>query len=730
MGDHRPEYYQDVEQCVDDVIQKVGKTIILGIPLALGKPNQLVNAFYRRIKSDPSLHLTICTALSLERPKGSSDLENRFLGPFAKRMFDGYVDLEYMTDLRSKQLPPNFQLREFYSRAGTYLGEESAQQNYVSSNYTHAWRDILNSGVNVIAQMVSKTDIDGKPRFSLSCNPEITLDLAPALRQKEKEGMKIAAIAQVNQNLPFMYGDAVVDPDYFDMVVDAPEYTTRLFSAPKMSITTPDYMIGIYASALIKDAGTLQIGIGSLGDALCYGLIMREKHNPSYTQFLNDAGIMDRFGDVIGRLGGTEPFSKGITGSTEMLVDGYLHLIDNGVVRRNVYENVVLQRLLNEDRMTDAVTPETLELLLAENAVNTVLTREDVAFLVHYGIFREGLTFRDGAIHCDDGRQVSSDLNDPANLEQVMTHCLGTHLKNGVLVYGGFFLGPEAFYERLRTMSEAARKKIYMTSVLNVNQLYANNPYLSEALKVEQRQHGRFVNACLKVTLNGNVVSDALEDGQVVSGVGGQYNFVAMAHALPNARSIIMCKGLRGAGKNQASNIVYNYGHVTIPRHLRDIVITEYGIADLRGKSDSEVIAALLNITDSRFQDGLLKQAQDAGKMPRDYCIDDKHRNNYPERLEAAITDYKKAGYFEPFPFGTDFTDDELVIGKALKELKAQMSEGMSRFTSLGKAMTIGRFPDAANPYLERMQLDNPSSAKEKMMAKLVVYALSRQGAI
>ncbi len=98
-------------------------------------------------------------------------------------------------------------------------------------------------------------------------------------------------------------------------------------------------------------------------------------------------------------------------------------------------------------------------------------------------------------------------------------------------------------------------------------------------------------------------MSDGLADGRVVSGVGGQYNFVSMAHALPDARSILCVRTTRTSGGKTTSNIVWNYAHTTIPRHLRDIVITEYGIADLRGRTDHEVIAALLNVADSRFQE-------------------------------------------------------------------------------------------------------------------------------
>ena len=78
MEGKRPVFYQDVEKCVDDVISKVGKKIVFGMPLGLGKPNEFANVLYRRAKKDPSIQLTFCTALSLEKPKGASDLEQNF----------------------------------------------------------------------------------------------------------------------------------------------------------------------------------------------------------------------------------------------------------------------------------------------------------------------------------------------------------------------------------------------------------------------------------------------------------------------------------------------------------------------------------------------------------------------------------------------------------------------------------------------------------------------------
>jgi hypothetical protein len=217
----------------------------------------------------------------------------------------------------------------------------------------------------------------------------------------------------------------------------------------------------------------------------------------------------------------------------------------------------------------------------------------------------------------------------------------------------------------------------------------------------------------------------------MVSGVGGQYNFVSQAHALEGGRSILMAKSTREKGREVSSNVVWNYGHITIPKHLRDVVITEYGIADLRGKCDRDVIEALLNITDSRFQEELLNKAKSAKKVPENYEIPERFKRNLPERLEEILAPFKESGFFTPFPFGTDFTEEELVLGRALRALKERMAGAAPGEPSgLEAAMAVESVPEAARPYLERMQLESPANEQETMMQKLVVYALASGGAI
>ena len=152
-----------------------------------------------------------------------------------------------------------------------------------------------------------------------------------------------------------------------------------------------------------------------------------------------------------------------------------------GVVKRKTYNNVPIQRLLNEGKIKEKISPKTLTVLLEEKVVRPKLTRKNFQFLQDFGIFREDLTFEKS--HIIKGKvRIPADLNDKKNLDKVVKYCLGAKLKKGILIHGGFFLGPNSFYDELNNMTEEERRQIYMTSVLNVNQLYGNQ-YGDEELK-------------------------------------------------------------------------------------------------------------------------------------------------------------------------------------------------------------------------------------------------------
>ena len=707
------------EDCVEAILAKVGPRLVVGAPLGIGKPNPLVNALYRRVAADPSLHLRLVTALSLERPTAKSELEKRFLDPFAARVFGDYPELEYMQALRTGRLAPNVELSEFYFKSGSMLGVPAAQQHYISSNYTHVARDMLAAGANVVLQAVAA--LPG-PRYSLASNPDVTLDIYPGLRAAEHAGRPVAVCGMVNRRLPFMFGEAEVAEDFFDFMVDDGGPGQHLFAVPNMPIDPAAHMIGLHASTLIKDGGTLQVGIGSLGDACIHSTRLRHQDNAGYREALERTGVLARGRIHAEALGGIDIFKKGLYAGSEMFGDGLLHLYEAGILKRRVYDHAGLQALLEAGGISEQVSVDTLLALHAAGSIAAHLTAGDVASLQRFGVLRPDLEYREGRLRLPDGAWVDADVSSPAAAARLIP-ALGARLQGGVLVHGAFFLGSQWFYDTLRTMPEPERRLFAMEAVSKVNELFSD-----VELEKLQHRHSRFVNICMKMTLLGAAVSDSLDDGRVVSGVGGQYNFVAMAHALRQARSVLLLRSTHRSHGKLESNIVWEYAHCTIPRHLRDVVITEYGIADLRGKTDAEVIAAMLNLADSRFQEELMARAKRAGKLPADYVIPEPFRRNTPQVLHAALAPLQKAGLFPDLPFGSDFTPEELQLGKALKYLQARSASPVGL---LGLALSLLKPPPTqAAACLERMALQEPRDIKENIFARLVGNALKASGAL
>lgn len=694
-------HFSRIDDCLDDVITRMGPRLVLGIPLGIGKPNPLVNALYARAKANPGLKLRILTALSLEKPKASSDMESRFLDPFVARVFGNYPDLDYVQDRHKGQLPSNVDVIEFFLKSGDYLRNDYAQQNYMNSNYTHAARDMLIQGVNVLAQAVAVRERGGRTEYSLSCNPDVTLDALDLLKAK---GQKAYVILVVNHELPFMEGGAIIDEGIADAIVTDPACTHTVFSAPNMKVTQADYAIGMYVSTLVKDGGTLQIGIGSLGDAIAHALILRDRHNDAYATACRKMGAPED---------NLAPFKQGLYGCSEMFVNGFMALIDAGILRREVFDDARLQQLLNAGKLSSTIDENTLPALLEARVINETLNTDDVKFLKKFGIFKEEVTLHGNHLLID-GQQIGNTLNSAQVYAAIKQHCLGTRLKGGVFMHGGFFLGPRDFYEKLHKLTPERRAGINMTRISYINQLYGH-----ESLAAAQRKDTSFVNTCMMVTLLGAAVSDGLDSGKLVSGIGGQYNFVAQAHALPDARSILMLRATRQANGETASNIVWNYAHNTIPRHLRDIVVTEYGIADLRGQTDSEIIKRLLAICDSRFQPELLAQARAAGKIEPAYDIPEALQHNLPETMKDRLASLNKENLLPDFPFGSDFTPEELAIIRILQRMKESAEHPLQLVKALVTSMTEDKDVPAA--WLERLQLDHPESLKEKVLRQLFI---------
>ena len=606
--------YADPHAVADAILRDCGVKLVVGLPLGLGKANHIANALCERAAADSAIRLTIFTALTLEKPTPKSDLERRFIGPVIERLFGGYPDLDYAKWLHAGILPENIEVAEFFFLAGKWLHHGYAQQHYIAANYTHAVAGMLTRGLNVVLQLVAKRVVNGEVRYSLSCNTDTTLDLLKA-RADGKVDFKL--VGQVNSELPFMPGPGDLPASEFHAILDSAETDFPLFAPPSEPVGDAKYAIGLHTATLIEDGGTLQIGIGQVGDALAQGLIVRDRDNADFRAVMSSLSPSEPARALV-------PFKEGLNGLSEMFFEAFLGLIEAGIVRREV---------------------------------------------------------------------------------------------DGAWLHAAFFLGPKSFYRALRQMPQEKLDRIQMMPVSFTNELYGD-----EDAKRRGRPKARFVNNAMMVTLLGDAISDGLSNGQMVSGVGGQYNFVAQAFALEGAHSILTLEATRHNGRRLESNIRWSYDHTTIPRHLRDIVVTEYGIADLRGKSDAEVIAAMLCVSDSRFQDELMRQAKAAGKLPQGYEIPSAYRANMPERIARALAPLRDKGLLPQFPFGTDFTGIEQRLIPALQRLKEASASPAALLALAWRGLSADDADDAE--CLMRMGLDVPATMRER------VYRLLLRGAL
>jgi len=612
----------DADTAAALILERVGNNLVLGLPLGLGKANHLVNTLTRRALADPGINLQIITALTLTQPRLDNEFKRRLLGPAMSRLFGDYPPLDYAGMLRDGRLPANIQVSEFFLQAGQWLDVDAAQRHYIPANYTHALGYLLERGVNVVLQLVAEDPDSGD--FSLGSNPDITVDL---LRLRAEGRCRFLLAGQYSSRMPFMEGPARFPADRLDILLRSPEADFPLFTVPRQPVSLADYAIGLHTARLVRDGGTLQIGIGSIGDAVTRALLLRHEQPDEFARCHDRLNRPSTTG-----LEETGPFREGLYGVSEMFVDGFLHLAEHGILSRQV---------------------------------------------------------------------------------------------DGAVLHSGFFLDCEDFYRRLRALTPGQRQQFPMMPVSFTNEIYGDR-FASEGDKRAARVRATFINSAMMVTLRGAVVADALEDGRVVSGVGGQYNFAAQAFALDDARFVITLNATRQHRGRTRSNIVWSYGHATLPWHLRDIVVTEYGVADLRGRTENEAIKALLAVCDSRFQPALLKQAVASGKIEADWQLPPACRDNLPSCIQSALGPLQDDGTLKTFPFGSAFTATEQRLLPALDHLRQHAHSRRAMAALAWQGLSGGPLTDDEEDCMVRMAGESGEGPLGRLQRLVLKAALLR----
>ena len=195
---------------------------------------------------------------------------------------------------------------------------------------------------------------------------------------------------------------------------------------------------------------------------------------------------------------------------------------------------------------------------------------------------------------------IHTELMMPSLVELIRSGAVTNRLKKLNQYKNVFTLaaGDEAFYEFLNDNSSMEAYPVD----------YVNDPYV-----IGRNDRVISISAFLEVGLDGAVNSEAIQ-GRQYSAPGGQLDFVRGAQLSKDGKSILTAYST--AAKGAVSRIVPKVqGPTTDPRADTQYIVTEYGVADMSGKSTGERADALIAIAHPKFRDELRQAAREFGYL-------------------------------------------------------------------------------------------------------------------
>ena len=146
--------------------------------------------------------------------------------------------------------------------------------------------------------------------------------------------------------------------------------------------------------------------------------------------------------------------------------------------------------------------------------------------------------------------------------------------------------------------------------------------YTNEPRIISQNDRVVAINNTTEMDLQGQASSESAGHRHI-SGTGGQLQFVRGAYGSQDGKSFICLSSTYERRGERKSRIVLNLtpgNIVTTPRSDMMYVVTEYGIANLKGRSIPERARLMISLAHPEFRDDLERSARDKGLLPRTAC--------------------------------------------------------------------------------------------------------------
>lgn len=228
------------------------------------------------------------------------------------------------------------------------------------------------------------------------------------------------------------------------------------------------------------------------------------------------------------------------------------------------------------------------------------------------------------------GRKIAEMVADGAtiqlgfgNLPNAVASCLTGHKKLGIhtevfgpgmvgLIKKGVITGSEKTLHPRKHVFTVAQGDREMLEFINNNPAMESYPvsYVNHPSVIARNDHMISINSIIEVDLLGQCNAEFLA-GHQFSGAGGQLDFVRGAFDSKGGKSML---AFHSTAKNdEISRVVPRFDSgtmVTTPRMDTHYLVTEYGVAQLKGKSTRERALAIINLAHPKFRDRLLREAE------------------------------------------------------------------------------------------------------------------------
>jgi len=161
-------------------------------------------------------------------------------------------------------------------------------------------------------------------------------------------------------------------------------------------------------------------------------------------------------------------------------------------------------------------------------------------------------------------------------------------------IIAGFIIGTKRLYE---WVDDNPLIELHPTE-------YVNDPFI-----IAQNDRMVALNSAIEIDLTGQVCADSIGP-KIYSGVGGQLDFIYGASRSKDGVPIIALPSTAKNNSRIVSMLKRGAGVVTTRNHVR-YVVTEYGIADLYGKTIRQRANDLINIAHPQYREGLVQEAKE-----------------------------------------------------------------------------------------------------------------------